>query len=1048
MADMKFRFKIQKYQTEAVEAVTNVFEGQPKQNNSSYTRDLGITEKKDAYRRISLFDQDDTAKENFDDDDIGFSNSSIVLTESKLLENIRSIQSKSNLDESNSLVDTNGLGAVSLDVEMETGTGKTYVYIKTMFELNKRYGWSKFIVVVPSIAIREGVKKSFEMTQTHFMDTYGQKARFFIYDSNHLNKLDDFSKDNKINVMIINIQAFNKSFKEGSKGDSLIIYSRRDNFQGRRPIDVIAKNRPIIIMDEPQKMGGDATQASLRNFNPLFTINYSATHRVQHNLVYVLDALDAYNQKLVKKIEVKGFTVKNLRGTNGYLYLQKIVTSSNKPPRALIEIEVGYNKSINRETRYFDVGDSIYEASKQMNQYKDGFVISEINAVNGTVTFINGESLHIGNATGDIAENDIRRIQIRETIISHFKKEEEMFNKGIKVLSLFFIDEVAKYRVYDEEGNPSLGIYGQIFEEEYERELRSHLTLFNGPYEQYLKKIDTTKTHQGYFSIDKKGKMIDSKTSRGSDEADDVSAYDLILKDKERLLSFDEPTRFIFSHSALREGWDNPNVFQICTLKYSSNDVQRHQEVGRGLRLCVNSNGERMDATVPNINVHDINKLTVIANESYENFVNGLQTQIRQNLFDRPTKIDPNFFKGKKVIPNGQTNSVALSQEQATAIYQYLLINQYIDLKGSVTEKYKTDKNNDALASLSSVLPGLDQLSDGIHKLINKVYDNTIGIEVDDGNQAQVESNLLNENFNKKEFQELWKSINHKYAYSVDFDSDELIQKCIKAINNELMVTRLVYTVSTGEQHSEMKRDELDSNKSFTNAKTHSDVITSMASDNIKYDLLGKIREKTQLTRKTVATILSGISNLKFLMFRENPEEFISKVSKIINEQKASLIVEHITYNQIEGEFDSTIFTESKSATEFSNAYKAQKHIKDYVFVDGINKSNSIERVFAEDMDKADEVVVYAKLPTSFYIPTPVGNYSPDWAIAFKEGTVKHIYFVAETKGSLDSLQLRGVEKAKIDCAKKLFNEVSTSKVRYEHVNSYEALLNKMNALK
>lgn len=1044
MAVMKFRFKIQKYQTDAVESIVNVFDGQPKQNNSTYTRDLGIVQKNKVVQTSLLDDDDDNVRTQFsdDDDDIGFSNAGVALSDAKLLENIKVIQSKANLEESASLSNQNNLGAVELDVEMETGTGKTYVYIKTMFELNKRYGWSKFIVVVPSIAIREGVKKSFEMTQTHFMDTYGQKVRFFIYDSAHLNKLDDYSKDNKINVMIINIQAFNKSFKEGSKGDSLIIYSERDNFQGRRPIDVIAKNRPIIIMDEPQKMGGDATQKSLKNFNPLFTINYSATHKVKHNLVYVLDALDAYNQRLVKKIEVKGFTIKNLRGTNGYMYLQKIIVSKDKAPRALIEIEIGYNKSINRETRYFDRGDSIYETSKHMEQYQNGYVISDIDPINNSITLINGETIYSGEAVGDISENDIRRIQIRETIISHFKKEEEMFYKGIKVLSLFFIDEVVKYRQYDEDGNPLLGIYGKIFEEEYNKELQKHLPIYDSAYKKYLENIEISKTHKGYFSIDKKGKMIDSKLSRGSEEADDVSAYNLILKDKERLLSFEEPTRFIFSHSALREGWDNPNVFQICTLKHSTSDVQRHQEVGRGLRLCVNSVGERMDATIPNINVQEINKLTVIANESYEEFVNGLQSQIKDNLFNRPNKIDPNFFKGKKVISSQTNDVVSLTNDQAQAIYFYLIENNYIDFKGNVTKKYKDDKENNKLVPMASVLPELSILEDSLNKMITRVYDTNAPIDVINGNGTEIESNDLNKNFNKKEFQELWKAINHKYAYTVEFDSNELINNAIMAIDSELNVTRLVYTVSTGEQRQEMSKEELDEKQSFTNAKTHSDAIISSASDGISYDLLGKVREKTQLTRKTVAIILSGISPIKFLMFKENPEEFVTKVSRIINDQKATLIVEHVQYKETdEIPFSTDIFTQEKSKSDFLKAFKAQKSIQDYVFTDGIAEK-SIERTFAENLDNANEVVVYAKLPKDFYIPTPVGNYSPDWAIAFKKNLVKHVYFIAETKGSMDSLQLKGVEKAKIECAKKLFNEMSKENIYYNKVSTFDDLMN------
>lgn len=1027
---MKFRFKTQKYQVDAVNSVVDVFGGQPYQQGEEYTRDLGIVKEK-KNEQMSLFDfnyDGETVKViEDDDDDIGYSNASIKIDNHRLLANIKGVQNKANLHESSSL--HNRLGSVELDVEMETGTGKTYVYTRTIFELNKVYGWSKFIIVVPSIAIREGVKKSLEQTQEHFMELYGKKIRFFIYNSSNLGQIDEFSKDNSIHVMIINIQAFNARGAENRR-----IYEQIDDFQSRRPIDVIAKNRPILILDEPQKMGGTATQESLQNFNPLFVINYSATHREQHNLIYVLDALDAYNQKLVKKIEVKGFLVKNLRGTNGYLYLQKIQVSVDKPPRALIELEIDYNKSVNRETRWFDVGDNLYRTSKEMEQYKDGFTISEINPINNTVTFLNGDVLSVGNSTGDVSENDIRRIQIRETILSHLEKEEELYEKGIKVLSLFFIDEVAKYREYDEEGNPTLGIYGKIFEEEYIRALNAHGMLLDTPYNRYLQSIDVKNTHNGYFSIDKKGRVCDSPLKRNSDESDDISAYDLILKDKERLLSFEEPTRFIFSHSALREGWDNPNVFQICTLKHSSNDVQRHQEVGRGLRICVNKEGERIDASVPGIRFHQVNKLTVIANESYDQFVKGLQSQIKENLFDRPTKISVNYFTNKTIKINGKDEVVTLTAGQANQIYFYLVANQYIDVDGNVTDNYKNDLENETLKPLPN---DLLEMSDGINKLIRRVYDNSVGIEVENGNSTKVETNGLNDNFYKQEFKELWNCINHKYAYTVEFDSEELIKKAIQAIDAELNVTRLIYTVETGEQKSEMVKDDVDHGQSFKNARTHSDTINSFASETIEYDLIGKVREKTQLTRKTVAQILKGINPVKFSLFKVNPEEFIKKVSTIINEQKATIIVEHVTYNKTEeAPFDSEIFTQEKAKADFLKAFKGKKSVQDYIFEDSKG-----EKKFAQDLENADEVVVYAKLPKGFYIPTPVGNYSPDWAIAFKKESVKHVYFIAETKGSLDNLQLRKIESAKIDCATKLFETMSDSNVKYGKVSKYEDLL-------
>lgn len=656
---MKFSFKIQQYQTDAVNAVVDVFKGQVRPaQDTSYFFDPGRlvpvkTKNAKNSNGYNLFQQELDEQEAKQDIILGYANAPIKLDKVQLLENIKLIQGNNNITPSKELIE--GQGKCSLDIEMETGTGKTYVYIKTMFELNKRYGWSKFIVVVPSIAIREGVSKSFEITTDHFMEHYGKKARFFIYNSANLEQLDTFSSGSGINVMIINTQAFAASLKEDGKSkEARIIFSRRDNFGSRKPIEVIAANRPIIIMDEPQKMGGDVTQNALRNFNPLFTINYSATHKTQHNLVYVLDALDAFNKRLVKKIEVKGFEVKNLRGTDKYLYFESIVLSKKKPPMARIEMEIGYNKSINRETRILGEGDDLFYISQEMEQYR-GYTISDIDPLRNTVTFTNGEVLKAGDIVGDVSEPNRRRIQIRETILSHFEKEEKLFNMGIKCLSLFFIDKVEKYRQYDENGDEVLGEYGQMFEQEYISVLNDYVTLFDTPYQRYLKSTcsDVSAVHRGYFSIDKKtGRSIDSELKRGSEFSDDISAYDLILKNKERLLSFEEPTRFIFSHSALREGWDNPNVFQICTLKHSDSQTAKRQEVGRGLRLCVNQTGSRMDFEALGSSVQDVNLLTVVASESYRDFVGALQTDIKTVLYDRPTTATSEYFTGKYIKVN------------------------------------------------------------------------------------------------------------------------------------------------------------------------------------------------------------------------------------------------------------------------------------------------------------------------------------------------------------------------------------------------------------
>ena len=1027
---MKFNFKIQQYQTDAVNAVVDAFKGQRYQDKIDYRRDAG--ESTEAQMTFDFIG------------DTGFMNAEVGLSDEQLLRNINELQSHNNIRLSPALV--KDIGRCSLDIEMETGTGKTYVYIKTMFELNKRYGWSKFIVVVPSIAIREGVKKTFEITADHFMEHYGKKARFFIYNSANLNQLDNFSASAGINVMIINTQAFAASLKEDGKSkEARIIFSKRDEFGSRRPIDVIAANRPIVIMDEPQKMGGNVTQTTLKKFNPLFLLNYSATHKTQHNLVYVLDALDAFNKRLVKKIEVKGFEVKNLRGTDKYLFLEQIVLSSKKPPMAKIELEIGYSKSINRETRLLGVGDDLFFVSQEMEQYR-GYTISDIDPLRNTVTFTNGEVIAVGTVTGDVSERDMRRIQIRETILSHFEKEERLFNMGIKTLSLFFIDEVAKYRQYDENGDEVLGEYGVMFEEEYIDALNSYTTMLDTPYQRYLRSTcsDAAAVHKGYFSVDKKtGRSVDSQLKRGSEFSDDISAYDLILKNKERLLSFEEPTRFIFSHSALREGWDNPNVFQICTLKHSDSQTAKRQEVGRGLRLCVNQDGNRMDNESCGDRVHDINMLTVIASESYKTFVSDLQSDIKTVLYDRPTVATNEYFKGKYVRVNDVPTMI--DGKCADAIEFYLIGNGYVDMERKVTDKYRMDLQAHTLAPLPEMLL---PMADGIHTLIQAVYDDSVIADMfADARDAKVKDNPLNENFAKKEFQALWKQINRKYAYTVSFDSEELIRKAVNHINEKLFVSQLLYTTTIGRQKAEMDEYELDRGDSFGGTKTRTQALRHAGGSQIKYDLVGKIASGAVLTRRTVVAILKELREDKLYMFKNNPEEFISKVIKLINEQKATMIVEHISYNQIDGEYDSAIFTAEKGLQNFENAFRATKAVQDYVFTDG-SAEKSIERKFAEDLDAAEEVCVYAKLPKGFHIPTPVGNYSPDWAIAFYEGAVKHIYFVAETKGTMESLNLRPIEQAKISCAKKLFNELSTSEVRYHDVDSYQSLLAVMESIK
>lgn len=1058
MGDMKFKFTIQPYQTEAVDSVVRVFAGQPKSGLALYRRDVPLFRNRArsgagtittdnglhrsmVYGQSSMFDS-----ASGDDLFTGYGNGAVRLDGNQILANIHRIQQENNIKQDNTLI-TGGLGACSLDVEMETGTGKTYVYIKTMFELNRHYGWTKFMVVVPSIAIREGVMKNFETTADHFMDTYGKKIRAFIYDSQNLTEVDEFSKSADIYCMIINMQAFNSSFNEAKSGEgrggnqyARIIFSERDDFGSRRPIDVIAANHPIIILDEPQKMGGEKTQKALRQFHPLFCLNYSATHRQHHNLVYVLDALDAYNMKLVKKIEVKGIKVNKLQGTDGYLYLESIEISPKKPPMARLEYEVSHNKSIKREIHRVGVDDDLYVLSKNMEQYR-GYHINEIDPLKNTLSFTNGEVLHVGEVSNDGNEEDLRRAQIRETIRSHFAKEKEMYDRGIKVLSLFFIDEVSKYRKYDENGEEVNSLYGTMFEEEYNHVLDEYLTLFSSPYEEYLKKIDVHKTHAGYFSIDKKGHKVDSKVKRGSDISDDESAYDLILKDKEKLLSLDNPVRFIFSHSALREGWDNPNVFQICALKHGGDSAtQKRQEVGRGLRLCVNSRGDRMDRNVLGDRVQQVNVLTVIASEGYDTYVKGLQEGIRESLYERPTKATEEYFVGKTLMVNGV--KMVISEKQGHDVYRYLIKHDYIDDNDKVTDKYREDAANNTLAPLPE---SCRAVAEGIHALVRNIYDeHALDGMISNGLDTKIRENSLNDNFYKKEFQTLWNYINHKYAYTVDFDSQELIKKAIAHVDDKLFVSHLQYTVTTGTQGTDWTMDKLKEGSGFMAEKSHTYDLKHSPVSHVSYDLVGEIAKGTKLTRRSAAAILSGISPKTFAMYKENPEEFIKKTILLINEEKASMIVEHISYNLTARTYDSAIFTAEKNR-DFAKAYLAKKNVQDYVFTDGYAQNGeSVERKFARDMDLADEVCVYAKLPKGFSIPTPVGNYSPDWAIAFKKGTVKHIFFIAETKGTMESLNLKPIEQAKISCARKLFSSLSSKDVVYHEVDSYQHLLDIM----
>ena len=1013
---MKIQYKHQKFQADAAKAVVDVFAGQP------YLTPTYMMDKGSEYIQQSLTDEQDFT---------GWSNQKIVpgLSDQLILEHLQKIQRAGQIAPSQKLE-----GRFNLTIEMETGVGKTYTYIKTMYELNKHYGWSKFIVVVPSIAIREGVYKSFQMTQEHFTEEYGKKIRFFIYNSAQLTEIDRFASDSSINVMIINSQAFNAKGKDARR-----IYMKLDEFRSRRPIDIIAKTNPILIIDEPQSVEGKQTKKNLAEFCPLMTLRYSATHRSDsiYNMVYRLDAMEAYNKRLVKKIAVKGITETGSTATESYVYLESI-NLSKADPTATIQFDMKGAKGTRKVSRTVGIGYNLYDNSGQLEEYRDGFVVKFIDGRDDHIEFLNGIKMYAGDVIGKVDEMQLRRIQIRETILSHIQRERQLFHKGIKVLSLFFIDEVAHYRQYNAAGQPVNGAFADMFEAEYEDIISNlQLSIGNEDYLQYLKAIKPSDTHAGYFSVDKKGHMIDSKVGRKETTTDDVDAYDLIMKNKELLLDRNpkrSPVRFIFSHSALREGWDNPNVFQICTLKSSSSDVRKRQEVGRGLRLCVNQDGERMDVSALGNDVHNVNVLTVIASESYDSFARGLQTELADAVADRPRAVTEELFKNK-VIRDAAGNEQVVDESTARAIFFDLVVNGYVDKKGSLTDKYYEDKKNGAVKLAEEVA---DSAADVIG-ILDSVYDSR-AMQPENARSNNVELQVDEDKLAMPEFKALWSRINAKSVYVVDFDTDELIQKAISSLDRKLHVSKIYFKVETGAMEQIESRDALASGASFVKEDSDSYGATITASSNVKYDLVGKLVEETGLTRKDIVQILKGIQPTVFAQFKDNPEEFIIKAAGLINDEKATAIIEHITYNILDERYDTDVFTEPTIKGRLGvNAMKAKKHLYDHIVYDSSN-----EQAFATELDTNTDVAVYVKLPDGFYISTPVGHYNPDWAIAFYEGTVKHIYFVAETKGSMSSMQLRLIEESKIHCAREHFKAISSGNVVYDVVDSYQTLLNKV----
>ena len=1012
---MKLQFKHQPFQAEAAAAVCDVFNGQP-MRTTTYRLDLGDMT---------------NVQTDLDMTDTGFRNHPLVpeLTNTRILDNLHAVQRRGGLKPSNDLA---GPG-INLSIEMETGTGKTYTYVKTMYELNARYGWSKFIVVVPSVAIREGVYKSLQTTQEHFAGEYGKKIRFFIYSSDRLTEVDRFASDSAINVMVINMQAFNSSKNQR------IIDKKLDTFRSRKPIDIIAKTNPILIIDEPQSVEGKQTKESLKKFNPLFTLRYSATHKEKYDMVYRLDAMDAYNQHLVKKIAALGVTLTGSTATNSYVYLEGIDLYKNKAPTARLGFEVKGTTGTKTVVKKVSGGDDLFAISNGLEEYSDRYVIlpDGIDGRDNSVTFLNGLKLYAGQIQGNEQMTALqRRVQIRETIRTHLRRERELYSRGVKVLSLFFIDEVSKYRLYDgDSGSGRSGEYAKMFEEEYVAVAEAFRREIDDPaYRAYLDGIDARETHQGYFSVDRRkgrqARFVEGKIDRKSRTSFDADAYDLIMRDKERLLSLDEPVRFLFSHSALREGWDNPNVFQICMLKpQTESEIRSRQEIGRGLRLCVNQEGERMDESVLGGAVQELNKLTLITDMEFGRFAEALQQGLAASLAGRPRMVEPGLFAGR--LLTGTTGArVRVTRELADEICAALRKQGYVKDR-VLTGSFFADRDRGAVRLGGS----LQDLSAAVAQVLSGVY-TPRAIPAENAHGGNVTARADPEKLQTEAFRSLWARVGPKSFYTVSFDTRELIGNVIQALDAHLQVTPVSVRTVYGEQATQLQsREQLLQGRAFRRRESRVQAAGPPAPGGVRYDLVGRLVEETGLTRTTAAAILQGIAPETFAMFRLNPEDFLLQASRLINREKAAAVVRHITYHRLDASYDAALFTNAVRRGRLGcTAVPAAHSISDYVICD-----TDRERAFAEALEASEAVRLYVRLPKSFFIPTPVGRYTPDWAIALRDRAGDPVYFVAETSGRAP--QPQGVEAAKLQCARAHFAAVSGGEVMCGAVRDLDELL-------
>lgn len=988
MSDLKLQFEKLPFQDDAIESVVRLFEGQESCNAQFSVQ----------YEHLGSVQTE-----------IGTANR-LVLKGDKIRPNLQKIQQGNKLRQSESLESMN------FTVEMETGTGKTFVYLKTIFELNQKYGFSKFIIVVPSIAIKEGVFKTLHITEDVFQSEYSTYD-YFTYDSKKLNNVLSFATSTNIQIMIVNIAAFNKATN--------IMQREHEGFEDYRPIDYISETKPVVIIDEPQSVDNTAkAKEAIASLNPLFTLRYSATHKEKYNPVYKLDSVDAYEQKLVKQIEVASVSVE---GNINKAYIKLLSVNNKKSPfSAKLEIDSNKNGKTKRETIEVYKDSHLYDLSGFRDLY-EGYLVDEINCEKGNefIRFTNLENpLGLAEEIGAVDPDTIKRIQIRKTIEEHLNKELRLNPKGIKVLSLFFLDKVSNYRMYDADNNRLLGKYAKMFEEEYKLLIKKekYHTLFKE-----IKDLDSevSQVHDGYFSIDKKAKnpkgdLVEIyKDTKGVSEKDN-DTYNLIMKDKEKLLGFDSKLRFIFSHSALKEGWDNPNVFQICTLNETTTEMKKRQEIGRGLRLAVNQKGKRIKG-------FEVNTLTVMANESYESFVSKLQNEIEEETGIKFGVIADFVFSN--IVSSYEGNEAkTLGQKESQEIFSFLADEKLItkkkvkgELVGKISDELKTQIKEKTLVLPEKFKEVTPQVIQVIEKAAGKL---NIKKAAD---REPIKRNK--EVFLSPEFQALWEKIKYKTTYSVDFDSEKLVSACAKALS-ELSVAEAKFIFN--KTQAKIARGGIEEGKSKELVEK-----AGIYDFNLP-DILSYIQNETNLTRKTIADIL--VKSKQLDLFKKNPQVFIDETIKIIKAMMQRFIVDGIKYHKIGDNacFSQSLFDEKDLVGYLkSNMMESTKSPFNYVVFD----SSTIEKPIITEFEKSENVKVYAKLPDDFKIDTPLGFYNPDWAVVFEKEGNEHLYFVVETKGNIGNN--RPTEEAKIECGKKHFEAIE-NEVSMVTVDNYSTFLNKV----